>query len=287
MARSPHSGAQEVRERVAARLLALRTRAGLSGVHLAARCGWSPSKVSRIERALTAPSLADIQAWCAATGAELAVAEELADATAEANILYREWRERQRHGLKVFQDEAMTVAERTRVQRVYCANLLPGFFQTAAYTAAVLRTWVRVEGIPDDVDQAVERRAERARLLRSPEHRFVVVVEQAVLSFVIGGPAAMRDQLTHLIAVSRLPAVRLGVIPAGVDRSPHSMLPLESFYLFDSRAVMVELVTAQLDITARHEVALYGRCFAELESLAVYGRDARDLIAGARARITA
>lgn len=44
--------------------------AGLTGLALAERCGWSRSKSSRIMNARTPPSADDIRAWCEACGAE-------------------------------------------------------------------------------------------------------------------------------------------------------------------------------------------------------------------------
>lgn len=53
MPESPSSSAQAARERVANRLRVLRAEAGLTGSELAARCGWTHPKTSRIENART------------------------------------------------------------------------------------------------------------------------------------------------------------------------------------------------------------------------------------------
>ena len=58
----PSPSVQKAREALAGRLSEIRKDAELSGRELAARCGWSESKSSRIENAKTPPSDADIKA---------------------------------------------------------------------------------------------------------------------------------------------------------------------------------------------------------------------------------
>lgn len=46
----------------------------------------------------------------------------------------------------------------------------------------------------------------------------------------------MRDQLHHLLGSLTAPSMTLGVIPSGAVRT---VWPLESFYLYDDRQVLV------------------------------------------------
>ncbi|MBO0881650.1 MAG: helix-turn-helix transcriptional regulator, partial [Mycobacterium sp.] len=46
------------------RLRELRLGAGLTGRKLAQLCGWSESKISKIEYGRQTPSEADVKAWC-------------------------------------------------------------------------------------------------------------------------------------------------------------------------------------------------------------------------------
>jgi hypothetical protein len=48
--------------------------------------------------------------------------------------------------------------------------------------------------------------------------------------------------------------------------------------MFDEDQVAVELVSGYLTVTHPHEVAMYGRTFADLAALAVHGAAARTLI---------
>lgn len=65
------------RSHLAATLRHLRHRADLSGDQLATLLGVSQSKISRIENARTAVSVAAVQAWTRACGAPEEMVEEL------------------------------------------------------------------------------------------------------------------------------------------------------------------------------------------------------------------
>jgi Domain of unknown function (DUF5753) len=57
---------------------------------------------------------------------------------------------------------------------------------------------------------------QRRRLVRSGEHRFVAILEEAVLRQVVGDAEVMAGQLGYLLEAAMLPAVSLGVIPFAV-----------------------------------------------------------------------
>jgi hypothetical protein len=59
------------------------------------------------------------------------------------------------------------------------------------------------------------------------------------------------------------------------------MWALETFSVFDDERVHVELLSAQVTVTAPGEVGQYVRAFGELRALAVSGRPARALITAA------
>jgi len=275
MAPSPHSAAQAARDRIALALRDLRRDAGLTAKEVSLRCGWSAAKTSRMEHGKVPPSDTDIRAWCQVCD-QPGQASDLIAANRQADQLYMEWRRRQRSGLRHIQEATLTLSEAARVERVYCSNVLPGFFQTAAYTRAMFETFVRFEDIPDDIDEAVASRGERARLLHEGGRRFVVLLEETVLRYRLCDRDAMVEQLEHLLAVASLPSVALGVIPFTADR--RIMWPLEAFYLFDNSRVVVETLSAEINVASSQEIRLYERAFLELGSMAVYGPAARTLI---------
>lgn len=277
MPKSPSSSAQAAREAVAARLRELMQDAGLKGNELSVRCGWHAAKTSRITNAKAAPTDADIRAWCKACGAEDQVADLIATNRA-VESMYQEWRRLQRNGMRTVQEQVYALNEGAAHQRVYVSNVVPGFFQTPAYATALLRTITRFQGTPDDVAEAVAARVARSRFLYEGGHRFAIVMEQAVLRHRMGTQETMAGQLRHLLTVMPLASVSLGIIPFGAERT---VWPLEAFYLFDDRRCVVETLTAEINISQPRELSDYARAFGELSKSAVYGDDARALIADA------
>ncbi|MFE3070820.1 helix-turn-helix domain-containing protein [Streptomyces sp. NPDC059247] len=267
----PSSSAQAAREALATRLREMMLDAGLKGHELAARCEWNAAKTSRIINAKTQPSDADIRAWCVACGAEDQTADLVASARA-VESMYIEWRRLQRNGLRKVQEDFYTLHERSALCRAYVSNVVPGFFQTAPYATAVFHAVTRFLGTPDDVAEAVASRVARGRLLHEGGHRFAVVMEEWVLRSRIGDSETMVDQLRHLLAVLPLASVSLGIIPSTASRT---LWPPEAFYLYDDRRVVVETLTAEINVTQPREIADYTRAFAELTKMAVYGDAAK------------
>ncbi|WP_399088657.1 helix-turn-helix domain-containing protein [Streptomyces sp. BBFR2] len=277
MSVSPSSSAQAAREALAARLGELRREAELTGQELALRCGWSPAKSSRIERARTPASDADIRAWCAACGAEDRAADLIA-VNRQVDQMYVHWQKLHRHGMRRAQEDVVPLHQQTRHFRVYCSNVVPGMLQTEAYATALLSTIAAFQETPDDSEQAAASRIERSQVLHEGRHSFALLMEETVLRYRIGDNATMAGQLGYLLATMALPHVSIGVIPFAARRS---VWPLEAFYLFDNRQSTVELLTACVNITAPSEIATYAKAFSELSAMAVYGGAARALISDA------
>ncbi|WP_406225735.1 helix-turn-helix transcriptional regulator [Streptomyces albidoflavus] len=277
MTASPSSSAQAAREALAVRLQHLRKDAGLTGKDLSARCGWHPAKTTRLQKGDAPPSDADIRAWCAACSAEDQADDLIATARA-IDSMYLEWRRLHRSGMRKVQEDWNSLHERTHVCRVYVSNVPPGFFQTPAFATALMERITAFQGTPNDVCEAVAARIARSRFLYQGGHRYVVLMEEAVLRFRTADPDAMRGQLRHLLAVMPLASVSLGIIPFTVQRM---MWPLEAFYLHDDDVAVVETLTAEIKVKQPRELADYTKAFASLAEMAVYGDDARALIKAA------
>ncbi|MFH8407590.1 helix-turn-helix domain-containing protein [Streptomyces sp. NPDC018019] len=279
MSASPSPAVQEARRALAVRLREMRRAGGLTTSELAARCGWHKSKTSRLENARTPPSDSDIRAWCAACGA-LDQMDDLLAAARTAESMYAEWRRLHRSGIRRHQEAAVPLYERTRLFRVYCSNVIPGLLQTHAYAAALLSAINRFQGTPDDACEAATARLARSRVIREGRHRFLLLVEEAVLRYQLTGPGTMTGQLDFLLEAMAFPAVALGVIPVSARRT---MWPLETFMVFDQERVQVETLSAEINITAPGEISVYLRAFDQLQRMAVYGDAARRLVLCARA----
>ncbi|MET8677656.1 helix-turn-helix transcriptional regulator [Streptomyces sp. NPDC004647] len=270
----PSSSVGAARQALAARLREIRLDAGITKREIAAQCGWSDAKSSRIENARTAPSDADIRLWCRACEAE-DQAPDLVAANRQADSMYVQWKRLQRTGLRQLQESSVPLFERTKHFKVYCSNVVPGFLQTPGYAKALLTSIAVFRGLPDDVAAAVDARMNRSHVIREGDHRFAIVVEETVLRYRIGDAGVMAGQLGYLLSAMNLPSVSLGIIPATVARP---MWPLETFTIFDDRRVDHEPLSASVKITAPGEVSLYLKAFGKLSHLAVHGAEARGLI---------
>ena len=93
-------------------------------------------------------------------------------------------------------------------------SLIPGLLQTEAYARAILETHPDVT--EDVVIQRLAGRLSRQEILERddpPPPVVCALIDQSALNREIGGPAAMRDQLLHLVAMSRRPNITVQVIP--------------------------------------------------------------------------
>ncbi|WP_031516756.1 helix-turn-helix domain-containing protein [Streptomyces sp. NRRL F-5123] len=274
---SPSSSVQAARQNLAERLREIRLDAGITKREVAARCGWSEAKSGRIENARTAPSDEDVRRWCHACGAA-GLAPDLIAANRAADSLYVQWRRLQRTGLKQLQDSHRPLFERTTHFKVYCSNVVPGFLQTPGYATALLRSIATFRNLPDDVEAAVAARIDRSRIIHEGRARFAILIEEAVLRYRLGDFSVMASQLGALLSAMDLPAVSLGIIPAAAQRT---MWAVESFTVFDDIRVDHEPLSASVKITAPDEVGVYLKAFLALQQHAVYGAEARALVAKA------
>jgi hypothetical protein len=107
----------------------------------------------------------------------------------------------------------------------YGLAVVPGLLQTSDYARALVRAGGPTL-TPDIVEQRVETRMDRQRLLYSPEPpAFAAVLDESVLHRVVESPVVMLAQLRKLLEMSRLPNVSIrvvpfdaGVVPAGVNK---------------------------------------------------------------------
>jgi transcriptional regulator with XRE-family HTH domain len=264
----------QAREALGARLREIRKDAGLTGRVLATTCQWHFTKISKLEHGTQTPSEADLREWCRACAAEDQIADLIATVRA-IESMYTEWQRQMRAGLKQSQVTAVQLYERTKLFRAYENTVFPALFQTAEYTAAVLRFWVDFLELPNDIEEAVAVRMERQRVLYAGDRRFLFLLEEQALRTRVGSVDVMLGQLDRVLAVTSLPRVSLGIIPAAGER--HS-LAQGSFWIFDEERVQIENVSAGLDITQPREIAVYVRVFGMLQRSAVYGAEARGLI---------
>jgi transcriptional regulator with XRE-family HTH domain len=249
--------------------------AGLSGAEAARRAGLSQSKVSRAETGSFLLDEDEVRALCRVYEAPREVVGDLVqmtlevreDATAARVVLQRRgWWMQQRIGK--LEAAASTI-------RSFTPAVVIGLVQTRAYTGALLG-----QALPDeDRERTVEARLARQGVLDSGRE-FVFVMAEGALRWNMGGAAVMVEQLEHLVAQSRRPNVRLGIIGW---TTPAFVPALHGFTIYDSRAVLLGTQTATAIITDERNVGEYESHWAELEPLVSWGDDARTVIDGVAA----
>jgi hypothetical protein len=259
--------ASMARRRLGRELRRLRDRAGLSARAAASETGgrWSQARLTRMETGHPAVVLrpSDMGVLCDVYGcAHEERAEVLALVAAETGD--GAWIVRA-GGASQRQREISFVESSTKSVRQYLHQVVPGLFQSPAYTRALLTT-----GGESDVTAVLDGRARRQQRLREPGGpNWDIVLEEAALRNAVVPPSALAEQCDRLIADAALPAVSLRVIPTAAQRtgtSPISFL-IYDFESPDSPAVVyVETPTLDLYLSAASDLTRYNAVFSRVAS---------------------
>lgn len=261
---------------LAERLKRLRNAAGLTGDQLAAAAGWSRAKVPKIENGRQMPTEADIRAWTDICGAPEQLAG-LLDMLSEAQAVHRQWRHKLRSGQAALQTEYDTLVREAVRIRNFEIMLIPGLLQTPDYTRYRALEAVRVHGASaDGVDATVTARIRRGEVLYDAGKTFDFVITEAALRYLLCPPAVMIGQLDRLSVASRLPNVRLGIIPPGTELA---VAPMVGYMMVDDVALAETFTSMETYIGA--EAEKYAEIFDALMAESVTGDQARRLIGAA------
>lgn len=276
------------RHRLAAALRDMRTDAGLSTPQLAARLGWSQSKVSKTELGRSRPQPGDVGAWARATGADPSVRDEMVRIAGQAAVQATEWRRELAPGRRRKQEEIHRLEAAASVIRVFSPDVVVGFAQTRPYAEAMFRLGRRV-GPADDLDEVVNARLARQTLLDDPSKRFELMMGETALRRVLIPLEAMRTQLDRLADLIARPNVVVGVIPFRAEERVHQyhgFAILGDPEIDDEAIVLVETVTRAITVRASGEVAEYAEHFNGLRAAAVEGEHLKTLLQDLVAEVT-
>lgn len=155
----------------------------------------------------------------------------------------------------------------TALLRTYEVQFIPGLLQTRDYARAVVRLG-HGRARAEEIDRRVDLRMARQELLtRSEAPRLWAVVDEAALRRPIGGPEVMRAQIASLIEATKLPSVRLQVVPFGVGGhaaagGAFTMLRFGDQDLPD--VVYIEHLTSALYLDKREDVDQYAAAMDRL-----------------------
>jgi hypothetical protein len=130
---------------------------------------------------------------------------------------------------------------------------------------------------PEDLERTVSAPLDRQHVLTTGR-KFTFLMAEGALRWNMGGAHVMAERLDHLIDVSRLANVRIGVIPW---TTLANVSALHGFTIYDHAAVLLGTQTATAIMTDRRDLADYEAHWNELEPLAVCGDAARSVIAQA------
>jgi transcriptional regulator with XRE-family HTH domain len=208
-----------VRERRLARALRhLREEASLTIEDVAEKLEISPSTVSRMETAQVGVRPRDLRFLLDMYEITEAERDQLLQIARERRQQqwWQEYADLPNIAVAGLEEDASAIWQ-------YSTQLVPGLLQTEAYARAVLGA-IRLDSKPGDIDRRLDLRLHRQALLsRADAPEYWAILDEAVVRRQVGGPAAMAEQLGHLIEVARLPNVTLQVLPftsgehAGMD----------------------------------------------------------------------
>jgi transcriptional regulator with XRE-family HTH domain len=278
----PERRAPSVRSRqLAAELRRLRGEAALTGEEVAARLGWSPAKVSRVETARTVVSPADLQSLLDLYEISGQHRDRLAGLGRTA---------RQRGWWDAYADMlgpeyATLIALEADAESVswYAAQIVPGLLQTEEYAREIIRSTLLISP-PGEIERRVRVRISRQRVLAGDTPlQLTVILDEAALRRVVGGAEVMRKQLRHLIQVAAQPNVDLRVLPSAAGAHPAVMGEFTILRFPEVVApdvVYLENMTSNLYVEHEAEVFRYSMAFDRLSALTLGAEDSAAFISG-------
>jgi hypothetical protein len=250
--------------------------AHLTGVNVARWLGWSESKVSRIFNG-TRPSsendLAAIAAVCRLVGEDRDHVMRLAKEVSEPNWL-QEYGDRLPIELRTLVDYEEVASEITSFE----TDFVTGLLETPAYCRALMASSPCIPR--EEVEDRVAARMQRQNILSGP-HRPVChfYIDEFALLRTGPGPAAMSEQLHHLLRMSVRPYIELRVIPDAVGFHPGKK-PFKLMEFRQLRPILhLEDETGVQFLQQKATIDSYRRIIAGLADVALDEGQSRDWIA--------
>lgn len=270
------------RRRLGAELRRLREAAGPTAAEVAERLGWaSNSKVSRIENGRISVAWGDVSDMLDLYGVGSGETRDRLIALARES--------RQKSWWQPFSDllakEYATVIDLETAAselRIFQALAVPGLLQTADYARAIITRSGPLDLDEEEVERRVRLRTERQAVLADEGGlELWVVLDEAALRRMIGGPNVMREQLLRLAEEARRPRVTIQVVPYGAG--PHASLAgAFGIYSFPERGdrdvVFVDTIGGHLFLERATDIRAATLGFDHLRAAALGAADSADLI---------
>jgi transcriptional regulator with XRE-family HTH domain len=201
------------RRRLAAELREIRESKGKSGDAVAAALRWSPSKISRYERARTGLQPREVERlldYYQVTGSRRALLLELAE-----DASHKGWWEEYADGLSPDYQAFIGLEHEASSIAIWHVDVVTGLLQTEGYARHIISSYTRVEPVPPGmVERLVRVRMRRQQVLdREPGLTLSVVLDESVLKRRVGDDSVMYEQLQRLAREADRPNLTLQILP--------------------------------------------------------------------------
>jgi transcriptional regulator with XRE-family HTH domain len=233
------------RRRLAAELRGIRESKGKSGDAVAAALKWSPSKISRYERARTGLQPREVERlldYYEITGPRRSLLLALAEDAAQKG-----WWEEFADGLSADYQQFIGLEHEASSIAIWHVDVVPGLLQTPAYARHIISSYSQVEPIaPGMVERLVRVRMRRQQVLdRDSVLQLSVVLDQSILTRRISDDRVMYEQLQRLAREADRPNLTLQILPLDAQHTVFG----ESFVIFrfgsDGDATLQDVVSTE------------------------------------------
>lgn len=277
------------RRRLAGEIRRLRERSAMTIEEAAEQVGWSIAKVSRIETArvgITTPDLTRLLDLYQVEDDRRAILHALGR-TART----RGWWDAYADSLPSDYATYIQLEADAGFIRSYDALSVNGLLQTSEYADEIIRAALMGLSPPAEIRRRVEVRMTRQKLLTHEDNplRFWTVIDEAVLTRVVGSPSIMAAQCVSLLEGADLGNVNIQVLPSAAGAHPASAGPFSIMQFrepHDPDVVYVESMTSSLYVESDVEIYRYTLAFDHLRAAALGPDESKSLIARAAERFS-
>ena len=276
------------RRRLAAELRGIRESKGKSGDAVAAALKWSPSKISRYERARTGLRPRDVERlldYYQITGPRRTLLLTLAEDAAQKG-----WWEEYGDSLSEDYQQFIGLEHEATSIAIWHVDVVPGLLQTEAYARHIISSYGRVEPVtPGMIGRMIKVRMQRQQVLDRDGLALTVVLDESVLRRRIGSEAVMREQLDRLVREGDRPNMAVRILPLDAQHIVFG----ESFTIFgfglgfddgdDSDAILQDVVSTEqlrtgFTVEGERDTYLHRIAFQMLVDSSLDQERSRDLI---------
>ena len=232
------------RRRLAAELRGIRESKGKSGDAVAAALKWSPSKISRYERARTGLRPREVERlldYYQITGSHRALLLGLAEDAAQKG-----WWEEFADTLSEDYQQFIGLEHEATSIAIWHVDVVAGLLQTEGYARHIISSYSRVEPVaPGMIGRLVKVRMQRQQVLDREGLQLSVVLDESVLTRRIGDESVMYEQLQRLAREADRPNLTMRILPLSAQHTVFG----ESFVIFgfgeDSDAMLQDVVSTE------------------------------------------